>query len=61
MRHLIEETPELIPFYLGSLPDQVSDVAAVTRVGVTPSDSCHFPAITVTGLMRLSFWLAIFP
>jgi SDR family mycofactocin-dependent oxidoreductase len=31
MRELIEETPELMPFYLGSLPDQVSeaeDIAA---------------------------------
>jgi NAD(P)-dependent dehydrogenase (short-subunit alcohol dehydrogenase family) len=31
MRELIEETPEVIPFYLGSLPDQVSeaeDIAA---------------------------------
>src|SRR6516162_3108228 len=47
MRELIEETPELMPFYLGSLPDQVSeaeDIAAAVA-WLASSEARHVTGI----------------
>ena len=47
MRELIEETPELSPFYLGSLPDQVSeaeDIAAAVA-WLASSEARHVTGI----------------
>ena len=47
MRQLIEETPELIPFYLASLPDPVSeaeDIAAAVA-WLASSEARHVTGI----------------